>query len=97
MSKNKVKEMKIAKSIFVIQDVLSWAITKIPFVLEHNISKYFAIKKAFYLTALENLQGDYYEFGVFTGSSFVCAMRSHNNLSYLGKIETSFFGFDSFL
>ena len=90
------KEINIAKSFFFIQDFFSWIVTKVPFTLQHNLEKYLTIKKAFYLTALENLQGDYYEFGVFTGSSFVCAMRSHNAFKHLGNTTTDFYGFDSF-
>lgn len=69
---------------------------RVPAVVEHNLGKYHAIKKAFYLTGLEQLSGDYLEFGVFTGSSFVCALRAHKALRYLGSIQTRFFGFDSF-
>lgn len=84
------------KSNLFIQNLISFIFTKIPFVLEHNLGKYLALKKAFYLTALDNVHGDYLEFGVFTGSSFLCALRAHKNLSYIGNIETSFYGFDSF-
>ena len=45
--------------------------------VEHNLGKYHALKKAFYLTALENLHEDYLEFGVFTGGSFVFATKAH--------------------
>lgn len=92
----KSKEINIAKKFFIFQDFFSWLITRIPVTLEHNLEKYSAIKKAFYITAIEHLEGDYYEFGVFTGSSFVCAIRVHNKLRFLGDIETNFFGFDSF-
>ena len=84
------------KSNLFVQNIISFVITKIPFVLEHNLAKYMAIKKALYLTALDNVDGDYLEFGVFTGSSFICAMRTHRNLKYLGEIKTCFYGFDSF-
>ncbi|MFH1424499.1 MAG: TylF/MycF/NovP-related O-methyltransferase [archaeon] len=96
MAKQKKDVLKLAKSVFIFQDVLSWLDTKVPVVLEHNLQKYSAIKKTFYMTALEELDGDYYEFGVFTGSSFVCAMRAHRKLKNLGEIKTKFFGFDSF-
>jgi len=65
--------------------------------VQHNWEKYTALKKAFYLTALEQLEGDYLEFGVFTGSSFVSALRVNKKLKFLGKIQTKFFGFDSFI
>jgi hypothetical protein len=96
MSKTKSKEFKVAKSIFLLQDMISFIVSKIPFVLEHNLGKYFALRKAFYLTALEELEGDYYEFGVFTGSSLVCAIRTYNGLKYLNDANTTFYGFDSF-
>ena len=96
MAKNKKDIFGFLKSIFIFQDIVSWIKTKIPFVLEHNLAKYDAIKKAFYITALENLPGDYCEFGVFTGSSFVCAMRAHQKLENRGSINTTFYGFDSF-
>lgn len=87
---------RILKSVFVFQDIISWVKTKTPPALEHNLGKYDAIKKAFYLTALEQLDGDYLEFGVFTGSSFICAIRSHRQMHGFGKCQTSFYGFDSF-
>ncbi|MCB9799912.1 MAG: class I SAM-dependent methyltransferase [Candidatus Omnitrophica bacterium] len=64
--------------------------------VEHNLGKYHVLKKAFYLTALEQLEGDYLEFGVFTGSSFIFSTKVHRSLSYLGGQKTRFFGFDSF-
>ena len=70
--------------------------SKIPFVVEHNFGKYAALKKAFYLTALEKLEGDYLEFGVFTGSSFVMALRTRHALLSISDTPTSFYGFDSF-
>lgn len=79
-----------------ITNVVSWCVTRVPAVVEHNLGKYAAIKKAFYLTGLEQLEGDYLEFGVFTGSSFVCALRTHRRLRYLGELKTTFYGFDSF-
>ena len=85
----------LAKKTFFFQNVLSWFVSKQPPILEHNLAKYNALKKAFYLTALENLEGDYYEFGVFTGSSFVFAARFHKKMNN-GQLNTKFYGFDSF-
>lgn len=88
--------IEFLKHSFFIPNIVSWLVTRIPAVVEHNLGKYGAIKKAFYLTGLEQLEGDYLEFGVFTGSSFVCALRAHRSLSFLGEIKTRFYGFDSF-
>lgn len=86
----------LLKRSFVLQNITSWFATRTPPVFEHNVGKYLAIKKAFYLTALEQLGGDYLEFGVFTGSSFVMALRAHKQTQYLTDKKTSFWGFDSF-
>jgi len=83
--------------LYFLQNLLSLLVALCSPVLMHNLGKYLALKKAFYLTALEDLQGDYLEFGVFTGSSFVCAL----NCAKRSGIKNShkqmrFFGFDSF-
>jgi len=84
------------KSTFVFQDILSWLRIISPPILDHNLGKYDALKKTFYLSALDNLHGDYCEFGVFTGSSFVCAMRAHKSMRNIADVKTRFYGFDSF-
>ena len=85
------------KSVFIFQDAISWIKAKIPIVLEHNLAKYAIIKKAFYLTAMDDLEGDYLEFGIFTGSSFVTAIRSYKQVKkWYGGKKARFFGYDSF-
>ena len=88
--------IEFLKNNFFVTNAASWLVTRVPAMVEHNLGKYRAIKKAFYLTGLEQLEGDYLEFGVFTGSSFVCALRAHKSLRFLGDIKTAFYGFDSF-
>src|ERR1035438_4633356 len=78
------------------QNTASYVHSKIPSMVEHNWQKYGALKKAFHLTAMEHLEGDYLEFGVFTGSSFVFAMRIHRQLKFVADLPTKFYGFDSF-
>ena len=85
-------------SLYFFNDLLIWIIAILfPPIAVHNIGKYFALKKAFYLTTIDGVKGDYVEFGVFTGSSMSCAFRCART-TRLGKLqETSrFFGFDSF-
>ena len=64
----------------------------------HNIEKYYVLKKVHYLSAIEDVAGDYLEFGVFTGSSFCHSIRCNQKLGYLSSsvMTTKFFGFDSF-
>ncbi|MDR3362975.1 MAG: class I SAM-dependent methyltransferase [Desulfovibrio sp.] len=81
-----------------LQDMASWVISSINPPIIHNLEKYLMLHKVFYYTACENIQGDYLEFGVYTGSSFCHAIRSYmKNLRYEAeKFNTRFFGFDSF-
>ena len=43
----------------------------------HNIDKYVAIQKTHYLASIEELKGDYLEFGVYSGSSFCHSIRCY--------------------
>ena len=88
----------VLSRLYLLQNLLSrFVTTLIPPFLVHNLGKYFAIKKAFYLTGLEGLKGDYLEFGVFTGSSFACALQASGatRINYAHK-KMNFYGFDSF-
>lgn len=64
----------------------------------HNIEKYYVLKKVHYLSAIEQIDGDYLEFGVFTGSSFCHSIRCCKKLLKLNPnlINSKFYGFDSF-
>ncbi|MBX9667475.1 MAG: TylF/MycF family methyltransferase [Candidatus Obscuribacterales bacterium] len=88
--------IEVLKNNLFLQNLAAKIYSLTPCFIEHNLGKYRAIKKAFFLTALEQLEGDYLEFGVFTGSSFVYAMQIHQKLKGLSTKETRFFGFDSF-
>ena len=81
-----------------LQNILSYLIAKTNPIVIHNFNKYMIIKKVFFFSAIEKIQGDYFEFGVFTGSSFCHAIRcAKSNIKYdLGLRKTNFYGFDSF-
>ena len=88
----------LLSKITALQNLLSFIIAKInPFVF-HNFDKYLIIKKAFFFSAIEKIEGDYFEFGVFTGSSFCHAIRcAKANVKYdQSLVKTKFYGFDSF-
>ena len=79
------------------QNLISSLYSRVPAMVEHNLGKYLALKKALYLTGLEKLEGDYLEFGVFTGSSFVFSVKANRRLHLIhDSSKTRFFGFDSF-
>lgn len=64
--------------------------------IEHNVAKTLALKKAFYYAALEALPGDYAEFGVFEGTSFIAAFENDRRLRPPTVPARAFWGFDSF-
>ena len=68
-------------------------------VVIHNIEKYVILSKIFYFTAMEKVEGDYLEFGVYTGSSFSHAIRCYKKSKQFedrDTYKTQFYGFDSF-
>ena len=81
-----------------LQDWASSLIAGINPAVVHNIEKYQTLKKVHYLSTIENVAGDYLEFGVFTGSSFCHSLRCCRNLGRLNSktLKTRFFGFDTF-
>jgi len=81
-----------------LQDWVSALIAGLNPAVIHNIEKYYTLKKVHYLSAIENVQGDYLEFGVFTGSSFCHSIRCCRRMAGLNStlLSTRFFGFDSF-
>ena len=81
-----------------LQDFASLLIARINPAIVHNIEKYIAIKKVHYLSAIEDIEGDYIEFGVFTGSSFCHSIRCVKKLANINSsiLSTKFYGFDSF-
>lgn len=81
-----------------LQDWASILIAGINPAVVHNLEKYHILKKVHYLSAIEDVGGDYLEFGVFTGASFCHSIRCCRKLARLnpGVVKTRFFGFDSF-
>lgn len=84
--------------ITIFQNIISTILAKMNPAVIHNVGKYFALKKVFYLSAIESIEGDYYEFGVYTGSSFTHAIRcSKSSEKFDSNLSNmKFYGFDSF-
>lgn len=60
----------------------------------HSLEKIKAIKMAFHFVNYEGVEGDYLEFGVFEGASFITSFKSHRATNQ--GTERRFVGFDSF-
>ncbi|RJQ17483.1 MAG: hypothetical protein C4560_08640 [Nitrospiraceae bacterium] len=63
--------------------------------IEHNITKIQALKKAFFHCSLEKLEGDYMEYGVFEGTSFISAFMNDYRINK-SRTNRKYIGFDSF-
>ncbi len=64
--------------------------------IEHNIGKTMALKKAFYFAFLEQIVGDYLEFGIFEGTSLIAAFECDKTFNVSSSPLRTFWGFDSF-
>lgn len=81
-----------------LQTIASVVVSSLNPAIIHNVEKYMALKKVHYLTSVEHLEGDYLEFGVFTGSSLTHSIRCSKRMEkiYPGIRDCRFFGYDSF-
>ena len=80
------------------QSLASWLSANLNPAIIHNMEKYHILKKVHYLSAIEDIEGDYLEFGVYKGSSFTHSVRVYKYLKrqYSQEKRMRFFGFDSF-
>lgn len=88
--------MKLLAQAFFLQNLIAKIMASLPPSVGHNLGKYAALKKAFYLSSLEGTRGDYLEFGVFTGSSMSAAIECSRKSIVPRERPIRYFGFDSF-
>ena len=95
---NKKSSFGLLGKLEFLQNFASYLIAIINPAVTHNLEKYKALKKIFYLSAIEDIEGEYLEFGIYTGSSFCHSIRCAKQLVKINpEIEKmKFFGFDSF-
>ncbi len=87
---------ELAKRAHWLQTLVVRFIAALPPAIEHNVGKTQAIKKALYLACLENVPGDYLEFGVFEGTSLLAAFECDRRFRGPETPRRKFWGFDSF-
>jgi O-methyltransferase len=83
-----------------IHNIASYLVNLLPDFISHNFSKYAQIRKCILNLNYDQILGDYYEFGCFTGASLNHAIRTHlkfsKNKNKINFMNRSFLGFDSF-
>ena len=79
-----------------LQRLLVKAIARTPWIVDFTLEKIAAFKKVFNFVNVENVAGDYVEFGVFEGTSFITAFECHMCTKQIANPERKFWGFDSF-
>ena len=79
-----------------IHNVVSFFINLVPGFLMHNLGKYMQIKKALFNTAIDSIEGDYIEFGIFTGACINHANLTWNKIKNEYDFKRNFYGLDSF-
>ncbi len=86
--------LKIAKKSHFLQELVVKIIASIHPSIEHNIDKVKMLKKAFFHCELEEIEGAYFEFGTYEGTSLYAAVQNHRKIK--SKIPRKFYGYDSF-
>ncbi len=74
--------------------ILSFFIRNFNDVNFHNLEKFIQIKKIWFNIYLDNIKGDYLEFGIFKGKSLYHSIKVAKKLKLYN--ETTFWGLDSF-
>lgn len=77
-----------------IHNIVSYLVNYIPILFTHNFSKYLSVKKILYAVKIDKIEGDYCEFGCFTGACLNHALNFHK--LNMPERKMNFYGFDSF-
>ena len=85
---------EIAKNSHFLQNLVVKFVSSVHPSIEHNLVKVGMIKKAMFHCELEEIEGSYFEFGVYEGTSLYGALKTYQKLK--SKQERNFYGFDSF-
>ena len=77
-----------------IHNIVSYFVNYVPILFTHNFSKYQSVKKILYAVKIDKIEGDYCEFGCFTGACLNHALNFHK--LNMPEKKMNFYGFDSF-
>lgn len=85
---------QLAKKSGFVQNLAVHLMTAVHPSIMHNLGKIEIIKKAMWHCELEKIEGGYFEFGVYEGTSLLAAVKAHKSIS--STVPRRFYGFDSF-
>ena len=86
--------LDIAKNSSLLQNLVVKLVASIHPSIEHNIAKIEMLKKALFQCELERIEGGYFEFGIYEGTSLYAAATI--SLKLKSEIQRNLYGFDSF-
>ena len=86
--------LEIAKKSAWLQNIVVKIIGGIHPIIEHNLAKTEMMKKALFYCDLEAIEGSYFEFGIYEGTTLFSSVNMHKK--FFSKIKRNFYGFDSF-
>lgn len=92
--RGKLRMFDFLKNSLFLQDLVVSVITSVHPAIMHNLGKVEVLKKALWHCELENIEGSYFEFGVFQGTSILAATKTFRKLK--SHTERRFYGFDAF-
>ena len=86
--------LKIISKLRFLHILASYFVSIFPFFIIHNFSKYHELRKSLKIIEMDETDGDYCEFGCFTGASLTHSLRITSGKEFFKK--KIFYGFDSF-
>ena len=86
--------LKIISKLTFLHKIASILVNIIPSFILHNLSKYYELRKSLEIIKMDKIEGDYCEFGCFTGASLRHVINLTNKNEFLKK--KIIYGFDSF-
>ena len=86
--------IKFISKLRFLHTLASFFVSIFPFFILHNFSKYYALRKSLKVIEMDETEGDYCEFGCFTGASLTHSLRITSGKEFFFK--KIFYGFDSF-
>lgn len=93
---NKDSDFSSLRNAYRLQELVIRIVARVHPQIEHSVGKITGLKHAFHFVNYEGIPGDYVEFGMFEGASFISALHAHLNTRGIAKTERRFWGFDSF-